>query len=105
HELKTPLTAIRGYAEGLAEGAVTVDEAAETIRREAGRLERLVRDLLDLARLNQHEFTVESGPIDLAQVARDAVARYETDARAAAVELEVLVAECAASQGHHDRAL
>ena len=105
HELKTPLTAIRGYAEGLAEGAVTVDEAAETIRREAGRLERLVRDLLDLARLNQHEFTVESGPIDLAQVARDAVARYETDARAAAVELEVLVAESAASQGDHDRAL
>jgi two-component system OmpR family sensor kinase len=105
HELKTPLTAIRGYAEGLAEGAVTVEEAAETIRREASRLERLVRDLLDLARLNQHEFTVESGPIDLAEVAREAVARYEPDARAAAVELEAVVAENAAAQGDHDRAL
>src|SRR5205807_5594759 len=88
HELKTPLTAIRAYAEGLAEGAVTVDEAACTIRREADRLERSVRDLLDLARLNQHEFAVENEPIDLAQVGREAVARYEQDARPAGVELE-----------------
>src|SRR4029079_7893499 len=46
HELKTPLTAIRGYAEGLAEGAVPEDEAAEWITRESERLERLARDLL-----------------------------------------------------------
>jgi two-component system OmpR family sensor kinase len=105
HELKTPLTAIRGYAEGLAEGAVTVDEAAETIRREASRLERLVRDLLDLARLNQHQFTVETGPIDLAEVAHEAVARYEAEARTAGVELEAVGAENAAARGDHDRAL
>jgi two-component system OmpR family sensor kinase len=105
HELKTPLTAIRGYAEGLAEGAVTIDEAAATIRREAARLERLVRDLLDLARLNQHEFTVETGPIDLAQVAQEAVARYEQDARAAGVELEALGPESAPARGDHDRAV
>ncbi len=42
HELKTPLTAIRGYAEGLADGAFEADEAARTIVLEAGRLERLV---------------------------------------------------------------
>jgi two-component system, OmpR family, sensor kinase len=105
HELKTPLTAIRGYAEGLAEGAVPVDEAAGTIRREAARLDRLVRDLLDLARLNQHEFAVESGPIDLVQVAREAVARYEPDARAAGVELEALGPETAPARGDHDRAV
>ena len=40
HELKTPLTAIRGYAEGLEDGAVTPEEAAATIREEARRLER-----------------------------------------------------------------
>ena len=44
HELKTPLAAIRGYAEGLEEGVFSGDEAAATIREEARRLERLVRD-------------------------------------------------------------
>ena len=58
HELKTPLAAIRGYAEGLEEGVFTGDEAAATIREEARRLERLVRDLLDLARMNRREFVV-----------------------------------------------
>ena len=56
HELKTPLTAIRGYAEGLAEGAFEPREAARVIATESGRLERLVRDLLDLARMNRSEF-------------------------------------------------
>ena len=61
HELKTPLTAIRGYAEGLADGAFGADEAARTIVLEAGRLERLVRDLLDLARMNRSEFSISTG--------------------------------------------
>ena len=67
HELKTPLTAIRGYAEGLGEGAFTPDEASRTILVEARRLERLVRDLLDLARMNRHEFSVAREPVDLAR--------------------------------------
>ena len=58
HELKTPLTAIRGYAEALVDGAISVQEAAETIAREAERLDRLVRDLLYLARMNRIEFCV-----------------------------------------------
>jgi two-component system, OmpR family, sensor kinase len=56
HEFKTPLTAIRGYAEGLADGAFDADEAARTISIEASRLERLIRDLLDLAEI-VHEVT------------------------------------------------
>src|SRR5438309_10326240 len=77
HELKTPLTAIRGYAEGLAEGAFDPVEAAQTITVEAGRLERLVRDLLDLARMNRAEFPVRREPADLAHVAPDA--RHATE--------------------------
>ena len=81
HELKTPLTAIRGYAEGLGEGAFTPEETSRTILVESRRLERLVRDLLDLARMNRHEFSVSREPVNLADVARDAVARHEASAR------------------------
>jgi two-component system sensor histidine kinase BaeS len=87
HELKTPLTAIRGYAEGLAEGAFTSEDASRTILLEARRLERLVRDLLDLARMNRREFSVGREPVDLAEVARESVARHEASARAFSVSL------------------
>ena len=87
HELKTPLTAIRGYAEGLAEGAFTADDASRTILVEARRLERLVYDLLDLARMNRREFSVGRQPVDLGEVAREAVARHDASARAFGVAL------------------
>jgi signal transduction histidine kinase len=81
HELKTPLTAIRGYSEGLADGAFEPEEAARIISLEASRLERLVRDLLDLARMNRSEFSVQGEPVDLAEVGREAVRRHDAAAR------------------------
>ena len=87
HELKTPLTAIRGYSEGHADGAFEAQEAARVISLEASRLERLVRDLLDLARMNSLRFSVQREPVDLAEVAREAVRRQETSARAFGVGL------------------
>ena len=87
HELKTPLTAIRGYAEGLGEGAFTSEDAARTILLESRRLERLVRDLLDLARMRRSEFSVRREPVDLGAVARQAVRRHEAAAREFGVEL------------------
>ena len=72
HELKTPLTAIRGYAEGLHEGVLPPEEAAATIVGESRRLERLVGDLLDLARMNKAEFSVRREPIDLSEIGREA---------------------------------
>ena len=105
HELKTPLTAIRGYAEGLADGAVSPDEAVAIIRREADRLERLVRDLLELARMNRSEFSVDRLQIDLALVAREAVGRFEAEARTCGVALEAVAGAPAPAEGDHDRAL
>ncbi len=105
HELKTPLTAIRGYAEALEDGAVPPEEAAATIREEARRLERLVRDLLDLARMNRREFAVHREQIDLAEVGREAVRRYEGEARSGGVDLDALADEEARAIGDPDRVL
>ena len=62
HELRTPLTAIRGHVGALREGVVTDDEmraaSLTVIAAEAERLERLVGDVLDLAKLDAHRFTV-----------------------------------------------
>jgi len=93
HELKTPLTAIRGYAEGLGEGAFEPGEAARVITTESGRLERLVRDLLDLARMNRSEFSVRSEGVDLAEIAREAARRHEPTARGLGVDLRAVAGE------------
>jgi signal transduction histidine kinase len=105
HELRTPLTAIRGYAEALAEGVVDPNEAGETIAAEAGRLERLVQDVLELARLNRIEFDVEREPIDLVAVARDTIRRYEPQARSFGVELVLDVNGGAPAVGDAERSL
>jgi two-component system sensor histidine kinase BaeS len=87
HELKTPLASIRGHGEALLDGVIDVPRGAHIVVDEANRLERLVRDLLDLARLNQHAFAVTPQQIDLAQLAGEAVARHETEARRMGITL------------------
>jgi len=93
HELKTPLTAIRGYAEAVEDGAIDPREAAATVAVEAARLERLVKDLLDLARMNKTDFSVHPSEVDLAEIAEDAVRRYQAQADAFGVTV------CSTSDG------
>jgi two-component system sensor histidine kinase BaeS len=87
HELKTPLTSIRGYAEALSDGAVSPAEGGRVVAAEADRLERLVSDLLDLARLGREGFAVEYRPVDLALVTNTAVQRHLPRARELSVTL------------------
>jgi two-component system OmpR family sensor kinase len=105
HELKTPLTAVLGYAEGLADGAVDVEAAAATIGREAARLDRLVRDLLDLARMNRHEFAVRSEAVDLCAIASDCRSRHEAQADLYGIELSLDADGIAPARGDADRVL
>ncbi|MGZ4383109.1 MAG: sensor histidine kinase [Gaiellaceae bacterium] len=105
HELKTPLTAVRGYAEGVAEGALEPAEAMETVLREAERLERLVGDLLDLARMNRSEFSVHPAEIDLAELAREALQRYQAQAEAFGLLLELESQGPAPAFADYDRVL
>jgi signal transduction histidine kinase len=73
HELRTPLTTIRGYSELYEQGAVDADEAMRRISAESARMQRLVEELLELARLDKGSALVRD-QVDLAAVARDAVA-------------------------------
>jgi len=68
HELRTPLTAVKGYAEALADGVVpaaAVEATGQVLLAESSRLERLVSDLLDLARLGAQDFRLDIGRVDL----------------------------------------
>ena len=69
HDLRTPLTSIKGYAEGMSDGVIESApdraRASAVIVAEARRLERLVADLLDLARLDTHEFSLTRVPVDV----------------------------------------
>jgi two-component system sensor histidine kinase BaeS len=105
HELKTPLTAIRGYAEAVEDGAVDPREAAATVASEARRLERLVKDLLDLARMHRTGFSVHISEIDLADVVEDAVRRYEQQAESFGVELHSVADAPAPAIADADRVL
>ena len=89
HELKSPLTAIRGYAEGLSDGAVAPREAGAAIGEESQRLERLVRDLLDLGQLERRRFSIATEPVDLATVAARAAERFAVRARELGLALRV----------------
>lgn len=72
HELKTPLTSIRGYADTLLTGTVPESEREQfiaTISRNADRLQRIVDDLLDLSRLESGRWRPDLEPVDVNELA------------------------------------
>jgi signal transduction histidine kinase len=72
---------------------------------ESHRLERLLGDLLDLARMRKAEFSVRQEPIDLGEIAQEAVRRYEPQARDFGVALEATGSAEAPALGDADRTL
>ncbi|AEH47673.1 sensor histidine kinase [Parageobacillus thermoglucosidasius] len=81
HELRTPISYVKGYSEAILQGLVKTKEEqrkhVQLIYREAGRMERLVRDLLDLAQLEGNSVPLQKVPLVFAQVIEDTVAKYE----------------------------
>ena len=74
HELRTPVTVIRGSLEALRDGVVKgeeVDAYYEQMIRESRWLQRLIRDLLELSRLQNSEFVLESQTFDLCDLLGD----------------------------------
>jgi signal transduction histidine kinase len=94
HELRTPLAGISGQAQALADEMVPAAEQAEvgrSIRGEAARLERLVSDLLDLARLGADTFRLDLAGTDLTALVTEMAVIWQVrcDARRVALVLEV----------------
>jgi two-component system, OmpR family, phosphate regulon sensor histidine kinase PhoR len=83
HELKTPLTAIRGYAETLLGDDVPDDlrrRFTETIHANATRLQNILDDLLDLSKIESGGWPLEPRPIHVAEVAEEAWQPFTEDA-------------------------
>lgn len=88
HELRTPLTSIRGYADAVADGAADdVHGAVTVIGAEARRLDRLVQDLLDLAKLDADRFSLRPEPVDCAAVIGQVAEGFRPRALAAGLRL------------------
>ena len=69
HDLRTPLTSIRGFAEAIQDGAIAdSSQAAAVIIAESRRLERLVGDLLDLTKLEARQMSIALRPTDVTEV-------------------------------------
>jgi signal transduction histidine kinase len=92
HELRTPLTAVRGFGESLADEVVTgadVPAAGATIVREADRLERLVTDLMELARLEADDFPLDVTGVDVTALVAEAGQVWGLHGREAGIELRI----------------
>ena len=91
HDLRTPLTAIRGHAAALSDGVVPQEDVLRSlaaIEGEATRLETLVADLLDLARLDAHRFTLDLARVEPSDVLDRAFDAMEAEATARGVSYE-----------------
>jgi signal transduction histidine kinase len=95
HELRTPLTAISGHVQAVSEGVVEpedFDESLVAVNEEVRRLERLVNDLLDLTRLEAHQFRVVQEEVGLEALLEQAAAGFKEIARANEVDFDTTTA-------------
>jgi len=108
HELRTPLTSIQGFAQaildGTAKGGETLKQSAQVIYDEAGRMHRLVLELLELARLDAGGVKLEQQKIDLPALLQSMAEKLKPQAQAANVDLQVKGETLLPSlQGDYDR--
>jgi signal transduction histidine kinase len=95
HELRTPLTAIRGHVEALREGVAQDEESRReslgVIAAEAARLERLVGDVLDLAKLDTRRFTLRHEEVDMGRLLERAYSNFAEEARRRGIDYRQVI--------------
>lgn len=107
HELKTPLTSIRGFSEAMLDGTIDdregVDRSARIISDESNRVLRLVQELLDLSRIESGQVSMEQDEIDLRELFEHVGEVFALRAEEAGVEMDVAVLGRARIVGDFDR--
>ena len=91
HELRSPITSIKGFAEGMAEGVIPAEEHPRYLRlvaEESNRLSRLVGDLLQLSRLEREDAALEKKAFDVDEMLRRAVIRRMNDLDEKKIEVD-----------------
>ncbi|HET91268.1 MAG TPA: HAMP domain-containing sensor histidine kinase [Chloroflexi bacterium] len=107
HDLKTPLTSIHGFSQALLDGTASTPEAtaraARVIHEEAEWVQRLVNELLVLARFDAGQMVMARQPVEVGSVLRGCIEKLTPQARQAGVTLEVNVSRGLTVVGDADR--
>ena len=80
HELKTPLMAIQGYAEGIQAGVMDTASAAEIILKESDRMTELVEELLDISKIDMGRQPLTLSEMDVRELLYDSIRAVEPTA-------------------------
>ena len=89
HDLKTPLAAIRGYAEGASEHVVDVDKATRAITRETDRMTDTINEILNLSRFEAGAIQPHKEPIEVADFVQDCLMPLEGAVRTKGIDVHI----------------
>lgn len=92
HELKTPMTSIRGFVDGMLDGTIPPQKHEQYLRiisEEVGRLSRLVVRMLDAAKIQAGELIITPAPFDLTEMAARVLISFETQINNKHIEMDV----------------
>ncbi|MEH6993036.1 ATP-binding protein [Neobacillus drentensis] len=108
HELKTPVTSIKGFSETLMDGAMnnrdTLEAFLSIINKESNRMQSLIQDLLDFSKIEQQEFMLNIQDFDLYELIKEVIMMLNKKAKSKDVRLEhEFNREELYIQGDHDR--
>ena len=87
HELKTPLMAIQGYAEGIQAGVMDTGSAAEVILKESDRMTELVDELLDISKIDMGRQQLALSEMDVRELLYDSIRAVEPTAAAGSIAI------------------
>lgn len=87
HELKTPLMAIQGYAEGIKMGVVDPEDSADVIMMESDRMTSLVEEILLVSKIDAHYFKLNFAVLDIREILYDCLSSLEATQRMKGVEI------------------